>query len=287
MSDRFSAIWVSHSSISDFLRCPKSYYYANVYRQPNTKKKIRLTGPALSLGTAVHEVLESLSVLPVVSRFNEPLLTKFDRAWEKVSGRRGGFTDEAMEYRYKNKGQEMIRRVMNNPGPVGRLAIKIQIDLPSYWLSEEENIMLCGKIDWLEYLKDSDAVHIIDFKTGKTEEDPDSLQLPIYHLLVHNCQKRKVEKASYWYLESSDVLTEKELPNLGESEKRVLDIARQIKIARQLERYKCPQGDDGCRYCKPYEMIIKGEAERVGTDDYGSEIYILPNKSDLADSVIL
>lgn len=145
----------------------------------------------------------------------------------------------------------MLRHIMDNPGPLQNKAIKISQDLPHFWLSEEEEIILCGKIDWLEYLPEQDGVHIIDFKTGAGEESEDSLQLPIYHLLVHNCQQRKVVKASYWYLEKENGLEEKKLPDLAESEKKVLDIARKIKLARRLEKFDCPQG--GCRACTPYE----------------------------------
>ena len=203
MPDKFTATWVSHTSISDFLRCPRAYFLKNVYRDPKTRHKIKLMSPALALGSAVHEVLESLSVLPKQTRFSESLISKFENVWQKVSGRNGGFTNSESEYKYKTRGQDMLRRVMNNPGHLVNPAVKIQMDLPQFWLSEEDNIMLCGKVDWLEYLPETDSVHIIDFKTGKSEEDPASLQLSIYHLLVHHCQKYKVSMASYWYLDSS------------------------------------------------------------------------------------
>jgi len=287
MPDKYTAVWVSHSSISDFLQCPRAYYLKNVYKDPKNGHKIKLMSPALALGSGVHEVLESLSVLPKDKRFSESLIAKFDKVWEKYHGKRGGFFDADTEYKYKMRGQEMLRRVMNNPGPIARAAVKIPVDLPQFWLSEEENIMLCGKIDWMEYLADTDSVHIIDFKTGKAEEDPNSLQLPIYHLLVHNCQKRKVSKASYWYLDSSDDLVEKALPDLEEAKKKVLDIALQMKLARQLVRFKCPEGD-GCRACTPMEKIFRREGELVGEDNYRNDVYILPRKNiEENESIIL
>lgn len=275
MSDKFTATWVSHSSISDFLRCPRAYFLKNVYRDPKTHHKIKLVSPALSLGSAVHEVLESLSVLPKHSRFSESLIAKFEKSWAKVSGKNGGFTGSDLEHKYKTRGQDMLRRVMNNPAPLSGLAVKIQMDLPKFWLSEEDNIILCGKVDWLEYLPETDSVHIIDFKTGKAEEDPDSLQLPIYHLLVHNCQKYKVSKASYWYLDSSDTLTPKELPDLETAHKNILAVAQQVKLARQLERFKCPAGADGCSSCRPMEAILQHKAEFVGNDEYKADVYVL------------
>jgi len=88
MPDKYSAVWVSHTSISDFLHCPRAYYLRNIYKDPKTGHKIKLMAPALALGLTVHEVLESLSLLPKNKRFEEPLLVKFDKVWEKVSGRK-------------------------------------------------------------------------------------------------------------------------------------------------------------------------------------------------------
>ncbi|MBP9837069.1 MAG: PD-(D/E)XK nuclease family protein [Candidatus Pacebacteria bacterium] len=272
--DKYSALWVSHTSISDFLGCPRAYYLRHMYRDPQTRHKIKIMSPALALGQAVHEVLESLSVLPQKTRFVEPLMDRYELAWKKVSGLKGGFFDRDSEYKYEERGREMIRRVKDHPGPVAQLAVKIKEDLPHFWISEEEGIILCGKVDWLQYLPESDTVHIIDFKTGKQDEDADSLQLPIYHLLVKHCQERTVSQASYWYLDRDDQPIEKPLPSLEEAKNRVLEIARQIKLARQLDRLQCPKG--GCRNCRPFEEVIKGGGQKVGEDAYGYDIYIMP-----------
>lgn len=272
--DKYSAVWVSHSSLSAFLECPRSYFLKNVYKN-SQGHKIKLMSPPLALGQAVHEVVESLSELKTTERFREPLLDKFEKAWAKVTGKQGGFVDKDTEYKYRIRGEEMIRRVVKNPGPVAELAVKINMDLPYYWLSEEDDIILCGKIDWLKYLPDSDSVEIIDFKTSKNEEGAESWQLPIYHLLVHNCQKRKVSGAWYWYLEKGNELTKKELPDLADSEAKILKVAKQIKLARQLERFKCPNDDEGCRACRPLEVVVRGEAEWVGQDEYRADVYVL------------
>lgn len=287
MPDKFAATWVSHSSICDFLKCPRLYYLKNVYKNPETGHKMSLMSPPLALGQTVHEVVEALSVLPTEKRFTESLIVKFQRVWPKVSGKKGGFRSPEQEEQYKKRGEEMLRRIMANPGPLKNLAVKIKMDLPYFWLSEEDEIILCGKIDWLEYSPDSDTVQIIDFKTGKNEEQDDSLQLPIYHLLVANCQKRKATRACYWYLDKTDELTERALPDLTEAREKVLKVAKEIKLARKLERYKCPQGESGCASCKPYESILRGEAELVGTNEYNADVYVLKESSFENESVIL
>jgi CRISPR/Cas system-associated exonuclease Cas4 (RecB family) len=288
--DKYTAVWVSHTSISDFLACPRAYYLKNIYRDKKTGHKVKLMTPPFALGQIVHEVIEALSVIPTQQRFVDSLILTFDEAWKKVSGKKGGFPSTESEMKYKKRGEEMLRRVMKNPGPLARKAVKIKEKLPYFWLSDEANIILCGKIDWLEYLEETDSVHIIDFKTSQYEEKEDSLQLPIYHLLVHNCQKRKVDKASYWYLEKSDQLTPMKLPDLDESHEKILAIAKQIKTARQLERFPCPHGDKGCYACQPMEAILQEKAEFVGVDDFNSDIYIRPPRvpeDDEEDSVVL
>ncbi|MBP7774325.1 PD-(D/E)XK nuclease family protein [Candidatus Woesebacteria bacterium] len=288
MPDKFAATWVSHTSISDFLKCPRAYYLNNVYKDPISRHKIQLVSPALTLGQVVHEVLESLSVLSTAERFRRPLIDRFEAAWKKVTGKRGGFSDLQEERSYKLRGEEMVLRVAENPGPLQEKAVKIKADLPNYWLSEQDEIILCGKIDWLEYLEDADAVHIIDFKTGKREEDPASLQLPIYHLLVHNTQARRVAKVSYWYLNTQDGPQVQVLPDLLEAHERVLTVAKQIRLARKLSLFKCPQGEKGCFSCRPLERIIAGDAEYIGESEYRQDMYILPRATqELKESEIL
>ncbi len=285
--DKYSAVWVSHSSINDFLTCPRAYYLKNIYKDPKTGHKVKIMNPYLALGQAVHQVVESLSVLPIEKRFSEPLVEKFANSWEKISGKKGGFTDATQENRFKQRGKLMLKMVKENPGPLVKLAIKIKKDLPWFWLSEKDNIILCGKVDWLEYLPDSNSVHIIDFKTSQSDEKPNSLQLPIYHLLVHHCQERKVEKASYWYLERGPQLTEKPLPDLDQSRESILKIAKKIKLARQLEKFDCP--DNGCFACQPMEEILKGNGEFIGVDEIKRDTYILvkPPEEEKEKSVIL
>lgn len=274
IKNNFGSVWVSHSSISDFLKCPKSYYLHHVYKNPRGQK-ITLINPALSLGQSVHEVLESLASKKVEERLKDSLLDKFEEVWKKFSGKKGGFKTQEDEEIYKKRGIEMIKRVIENPGPILNKALKLQSPdalPPRFNISEENNIILCGKIDWLEYVPENDSVHIIDFKTGKHDEDPNSLQLGIYCLLVENLQKRKIHKVSYWYLDKDNQPLEKEIPNSEKAKEQILSIALIIKNARLTRSFECPR--NGCYACKPYQAIINGEAEFVGSIDY-QDVYLV------------
>jgi len=288
VADPYNAVWVSHTSIGDFLKCPRAYYLKHMYRDPKSGHKIKLVTAPLSLGQIIHQVLESLSTIPAEERMKESLVIKFHALWGNISGRRGGFTNPEMELRFKKRGEDMLNRVMEHPGPLAKKAVRIKsdMDIIHYWLSEKDNIILCGKIDWLEYLPDFNGVHIIDFKTSKNEEEAGSLQLPIYYLLAKNCQNRTVDKASYWYIERNNEPTEKKLPDAEEAYKKVFEVAKKIKLARQLSVFKCPY-KTGCGVCRPMERIIRGDAQFVGVDERGSDMYILEESSPEKESEVL
>ncbi|MFC1626576.1 RecB family exonuclease [Patescibacteria group bacterium] len=274
IKDKYSAVWVSYSSISDYLKCPRSYYLKNVYRDPKSNRKMSLMQPALALGQIVHDTVESLSLLQIKNRKEFSLMDSFHTNWEKVSGKKGGFIDAEEENGYKLRGEAMIQRIIDHPGPIYNKAIKIRKSLPYFWLSEEENIILCGKIDWIEYLEETDSIHIIDFKTGKHEEDADSLQLPIYYLLAIECQSRPVSKMSYWYLGRETEPFGVDLPDGEKARRDVFEVAKRIALARKLERFVCPK-KDGCMFCRHYESILEGNAEHVGTNAYRQDIFVL------------
>jgi len=282
-TDKYNSVWVSHSSIADYLKCPRLYFLRNVYRNERGKK-INIASPSLSLGIAVHETLEGLSKYKAEERFIKSLEKTFEDEWKKVSGKQGGFRSEKKEKEAKDRGKNMILRVVENPGPLLKKTVKLTASRndmpPNFFLSEDENIILNGKIDWLEYIEEDNSIRLIDFKTGKYDEDENSLQLPIYALLMKNLQKREVSGAAYWYLDRNDAPTNVALPDISESRDRVLEVARKIKEAREKKEFNCPkggvpEGGSGCFACRPFETILRGEAEYIGIGNYGQEMYII------------
>lgn len=284
--EQYRAVWLSYSSITDFLHCPRAYFLKNVYKDPASNNKIQITSPALTVGSAVHEVIEQLSQIPTQDRLAIAFTVLLDRIWSKYSGKPGGFTDKQQERLAKNRAESMLSYLYQHPGPLKQKAIKIKKELPYYWLSEADNLILCGRIDWLQYLEAQDSVHIIDFKTGLSPEAKQSWQLPIYYLLAANCQTRPVEKQSYWYLNKQTQPEEQPLPNADKAEQQLIKIGLKIKVARQLNSFNCPH--HGCFYCKPYEQILKSQAELVGISNYGANLYLLgSSKAQTKDSFIL
>lgn len=267
--------------MGDFIKCPRLYYLHNVYKDPKTNRKMTLVTPYMSLGIAVHNVLEGLGQYPSEERMNRDLRAWFEEEWLKVSGKKGGFTSEEQEEEFKVRGKEMINTAIKNPRFLTNKRIKLpQGNMPcNFYLSEDDNIILNGLVDWIEYLPD-DTLHLIDFKTGKNEEKESSLQLPIYLLLCNALQKRRVSKASYWYLDG-DKMVEKELPDVEDARREVFKVAIKVKEAREKKEFICPNGEDGCRDCFPYEEILKNKkgeestVEYIGVGGFNQDVYIV------------
>lgn len=271
----FGVVWLSHSSMSDFEKCPRLYYLRNIYKEKPAGKKIQVVSPYLTLGIAVHDTLERIRYIPRADRFLIPLTDIFEEIWAENSGKKGGFSSEDEEKEFKERGYMMVKRVMDNPGPIGNLSTRIKLEgemVSSMWLSEKDNLVLCGNVDWVEVLPDG-SIHIIDFKTGKHEENTNSLQLQIYLLLAKNGNKRPVTRLSYWYLEKEDSPKEIPIPDLDGVMEILVDEGNKMKQARLSERgagMRCLR--DGCRYCEDYEKVLNKEAVQVGYDSKREKI---------------
>jgi hypothetical protein len=263
-----------------------------MYKNPKTGRKMSIVTPHMSLGIAVHEVLEALADYPADERMKRNLLDDFEKAWTNVSGKKGGFADDVEEQEFKSRGIVMLQNVMKDPRFLVNKRIKLPRETmnPNYFISEDHNIILNGLVDWIEYLPETDSLHIVDFKTGKHEEKEGSLQLPIYLLLCNALQKRKVTKASYWYLET-DKMVEAQLPDATQAEKDVIEVAMKVKTARvEAKRegedkvFVCPQGAynpktgvGGCANCRLYELILVSDpsVENVGIGGFNQEMFVV------------
>lgn len=278
--DKFKAIWLSYSSITDFLKCPKAYYLKYVFKNPKTGRKIGLIKPPLLLGSVIHKVIDELSTIKTEHRFDTPLIKMFDAIWTHSTKGALLFASDVQKKEYYSRGKAIVARLEANPGPLAHRALKIKESIPYYWFSEKDNLILCGKIDWLEYIQKNDAVGVVEFKTGKGSEREDSLQLPIYYLIAQNCQNRAVERVSYWYVERDEAPIVMDTPDVARASGRIADVGGRIKLARQLNHFKCPKDDKtGCVYCAPLQAIVEGRGRFAGIGDMNEELYVLDDSA--------
>ncbi len=304
--DKYKAIWMSHSGMGDYEKCPRLYYLHNIYKNKDNKK-INITSPYMSLGIAVHNVLEDLINYKSEERLKIDLLSNFETEWKKYAGKVGGFESETQELEFKERGIGMIKNVMGDYKMLAKKTIPLSSYydgdmLPNYYISEEENIILCGNVDWIEYLEDTKSLKVVDFKTGKNEEKEDSPQLFIYKLLIEKLGcKWPVTAGAYWYLDNADKehsVVEKNINDVEftkKLEERIIKTGVEIRDKRYewvnnarfnkpgwiekkdfVDNFKCTSTSSFCD-CKKYEKIINGDpsVEYLGMDMYGKDSYFI------------
>lgn len=279
-----TTLWISHSAINAFDNCPKSYYYKYQYKNPKTGNRIQIVNPYFSLGLAVHQTLEELSDFSIEKRKEISLKDRYEEVWEDFSGKQGGFISEKQEKEFKDRGEKMIEKVIQTDF-FEKPSVQIEEDVPSIDLIPEKNIKLVGSLDWIQRLSD-DNLHIVDFKTGKNKEKNGSLQLPIYNILANKKLNDKVEKFSYWYLESDGQPTPKKLDSIEDSLNIIRKKALEIYQYVQDDNYSCHYNGN-CFACSDFKKIFAGEAEYLGTDSTtGKDLFFVLNEEDIIKKLL-
>jgi hypothetical protein len=277
----FKEVRVSHSSITDFNNCKRLYYFKNYYRNPETNNRVQIVNPYLSLGSAVHEAIDKVVNLSVSRRQNFSLIQSYDKIWKKRSGKKGGFLSEKQEKEFRKRGAEMLKKVERS-ALFKKKNVKREKELPRKALFN--NTYLIGSYDWVEVLKNNN-LHIIDFKTGRSEEKNDSWQLPIYQILAQENHDRKVEKTSYWYLSKNQGLVSRKPVDsevfLSEIEKKALEMEKVV----EKKKFSCSSNYPRCYWCHKYEKVVSGGAEYLGTDEMGKDLFYVVNGNEVLQKV--
>lgn len=259
-----NTIWISHSSLTDYEKCKQLYYLRNLYRDKKYGNNFRLqvANRFLSLGEVVHDAIDNfLTRYSGTERTKDNLFYEFARGWQLKTGKVGGFSGAQQEQEFKDRGIAMLSRFYKHP--YFRSATPIRIEFPKLPLIGENDAILVGNFDWLE--KDSNGLHILDFKTGAGEEEDGSLQLPLYALLAEHNLKQPVKKVSYWYLDRDDEPVEKPIPDLAQTFETLKSKTNQIYETVNAKGFACLVGSE-CKYCQEYNKVIQDQAEHVATD---------------------
>lgn len=163
---------ISHSRVSEFLRCPKKYHFHYRLRIPPA-----FMPSALIFGIAVHEAIALYQQrrLEGSRTSEEDMLETFCRRWdsEELPVRYGKNEDEKSLF---EKAEGIVRAYLEDPCEAGeplaveeKINVRLRKDLPP----------LRGRIDLLERTGEGDAV-LTDFKTASSRRSQDPGQLVLY-----------------------------------------------------------------------------------------------------------
>lgn len=263
------ALWISYTGLKDFLKCPRSYYLKNRYRDPKTGNRLQIASAPMTLGSLVHDAVRWYLQTGRLATF-EDVVKKFKNHWLKYRGKRGGFTSLEEEGDFGRRGLKMIDNFMKN-------AKILEPNIPAYDFLRyrlDEGTVLNGKVDFIGELPDK-SLHILDFKTGVKEED-DPTQLHTYAILAESNLQKQVSKISYWYLDRETAPKEAVLDLLEEKLAWLSKKALEIKTAINANDWVCIEGEKLCNDCRNYQAIIEGKGEfQFSDENFGKDIYFL------------
>lgn len=266
------ALFISYTGLKDFLKCPRSYYLKNIYRNPKTGYRMQIASAPMTLGSLVHDAIKWYLQTGRVAE-KKDVVKKFRNHWLKYRGKKGGFSSNEEEADFGKKGLKMLDNFFVN------LAV-LEKNLPAYGFFKfriEEDIILNGRLDFLGVLP-NEALHVLDFKTGSKDEE-DSIQLHTYAIMAESHFQRPVEKISYWYLERDSNPKEAVLDPLEGKLDWLRQKCRQVKAAVDEASWVCIKNDTEdvlCRDCKAYQAIIDGKGEfQFSDNDFKKDVYYL------------
>lgn len=263
------AIFISNTSLNDFLSCPRAYFLKNVYRNPKTGYRIQIASPYISLGATIHDAIRWF-----LENLDNPSLLKlndhFRNFWWKYHGKRGGFSSEEEEKVFGQRGLKMLGNFLENHAKLEKMAKPAKF--PKYPLID--NVILTGNLDYVGELDDGN-LHVIDFKTGVKDVDS-PLQLYIYAILAENHYGKAVTKMSFWYLDR-DLEPKEVVPDpLEKTLEWLVEKGKAVKLALEENNWVCKGGDDLCRDCRDYQAVLEGKGEFMFSDHaYKKDVYFL------------
>lgn len=266
-------IYLSYTSLKDFLKCPRSYYLKNIYKDPQSGFRMQIASPYLTLGSTVHDSVKwYLDLKGQVTK--KQLEEKFRNLWLKYRGKKGGFSSNEIEGDFGKRGLKMLNNFLENVQNLEKSAPNITF--PKFNLIE--SIILIGNFDFMGEREDG-SLHVVDFKTGANDEK-DPIQLYIYAILAEANLEKNVSSASFWYLDREDRPREIVLDALEPKLEWLKEKALEIKKAINKNKWICIKdyAQDGalCRDCRDYQAIIDGKGQFQFSDyRYKKDVYFL------------
>lgn len=213
----------SSSKLDAFDKCPKAYHFT--YLDPiYSKMKYELKKlPSniwnfQTMGKAVHNAITLFYHSPLPDRTKDNLKKHLSQTWlsevmwnkKMPLGKWGGFTSLEEERDFYRQTLAMLENFLE----IGEIEPEIEY-LPTSDFSHSINdylnlitpiyddINISGKFDLITK-NDDGSLKIIDFKTGK-KEDENQFQLKFYKLLAETKFEKPVKKASFFFLKTGNI----------------------------------------------------------------------------------
>lgn len=283
-------------SIGIYTKCPKQYYfeyldnYTSVYPNKQKLKQIQVEAGKrreLIFGELLHIVLNLFFHLSKGERSEERLLTLLKEVWmrgeDKARKKKGGFPDLEDERDWYREATKILKGFYQTQDLSPTIAYLPEIEKEGEFIDAnflkvplQSDVILAGKIDRIDKDPpgaDKGGFHLIDYKTGKSEED-DEFQLMVYSILAEGALGKPLAKASYLYLRSGNRKSfQPDEKGKVKAKEQVLEIAEKIRNDSEFS----PHPTKLCYWCNYVEFCpAKEEAKKLIAEYKGEETEELP-----------
>ena len=251
---------VSPYKLQGFYQCAKWYYFEYLDQLISShRRELRKPRPFLTVGDCVHKTLKKLTSSDKSDQTEKRALEILAQMWQPYAGERGGFPTLEEEKEAYADAEKMVLNFCQK---------QAKMDQPFYLppadsfeeLKKVEigsDLVLQGKIDRVD--RDGENLHVIDYKTGKSEDD-EPFQIFAYALLVEEIFSHQVTRASYWYLRSNQIKSflfdqDEKRKVIKRVEDFVADLEAERDFAPQmgLKCYVC----DFVNFCPEREKVLE------------------------------
>lgn len=282
----------SPSKLGLFSQCPRAYHftYLDPIYSPMKNQLRRLPHNIWSfhtLGKAVHNAITLFYHSPLEQRTEDQLKEYLKKTWTSEAqwnkkpplGKWGGFTtieEERDIYRQailmlKNfyKIAEIEPKIEFLPTEDFRKSID---DYQRMITPLNQDYDISGKFDLITR-GDDDFLHVVDFKTGKREEE-NYFQLRFYKLLAENNFKKPVKRASFYFLKTGNKREfDLDQEKTEDIEKEILEKIKEIKSTKNFKT----KPSKLCKFCLfktfcPEKEKVKEITKEVKGEDYSEDL---------------
>lgn len=231
---------VSPYKIDVFDTCPFKYKCVYIDRVADKYEKPK---PYLTMGSHIHNALKDYYDLFKKGERSREALEK--RLRERWTENRKGFIDKSDENRWGTKALNMVR--VFEASEYSKREPELLEDY--YDAVVDGEFKINGRIDRAD--EEDEGLHVIDYKTGKSDAERNNLQLLLYAFIVQNHARRQVTKASFWYL--SDNTFHSIEPDEEDLRVVVDGVREKVKIMKAERDFK-PKVNKFCKYCDFFEI---------------------------------
>lgn len=231
---------LSPTTVTMYKSCPFRY---KCYCDPEIKRAYKNETPPLTQGQLIHGVLNSyFKDLPKVQRNMENLKSLYRKKFlANYDKHKKIFKDQQTINEYVLQSQKEFTNFLKSdfsktePFEATEKLFDTMLD----------DIRIIAKIDRIDQVEG--GLHVIDYKTGRLwEEEPDSLQLNFYTLVIEKIYQKKVVRKTYLYLlEGKAIDIPVKESDEVETTKIILNTAKAIKNEKEFK----PVENSQCKFC--------------------------------------